>query len=288
MRRALAVTVVWVAACTLVPSAHAYRVVGPRWPGTTITYANEAPRYAGAVRKAVRAWNKARVGVRFRKAPAKRARVVFRYPRGRARGSGASGCEGIAGGTGAGWPGPFFRSSEVTVVRSCRSPAIRAFTAAHELGHVLGLGHENRRCALMNSTGSAHTGIGSKCGVGPARVWRLRRALVTRDDVRGARAIYRRAFRQSRHDHAIASFNPGDGTRSAYQPAPLRFTPVTRNAALSYRWDFGDPASGRSNSASGLDAAHAFTGPGTYTVTLRVFDGGAQIASRTASLTLFR
>lgn len=286
MRRAGVGALAVVAACTLAPSAHAYRVVGPRWPGQTITYANEAPSYAGAFRNAVRAWNRARIGIRFRRAPAATARVVFRYSR-RGRGFGPTGCEGIAGGTVAGWPGPFFMSLEVQIIRSCRSAVIRNLTAAHELGHVLGLGHENRRCALMNATGDARTGIGTKCGTRRATVRRLRRRLLTRDDVRGARAIHRRAFRQGSQDRLIASFNPGDGTRTAFRPAPVRFSSATRNDALSYRWNFGDPGSGRANAGSGFGAAHAFTGPGTYTVTLRVFDGGAEIASRAARLTLF-
>ncbi|MGZ8635122.1 MAG: PKD domain-containing protein [Solirubrobacteraceae bacterium] len=224
--------------------------------------------------------------MRFRRAPASVARVVFRYGRG-GRGSGRTGCEGIAGGTGAGWLGPYFKSQSVAVLRSCSSPAIRNLTVAHELGHVLGLGHENRRCALMNATGDAHTGIGSKCGTRGATVRRLRRQLLTRDDVRGARSIYRRPFAQRSDDQMIAIFNPGDGTRSPYQPAPVRFSSVTRNAGLSYRWNFGDPSTGAADAASGLDAPHAFSGPGTYTVTLRVFDGGAEIAWQTAQLTLF-
>lgn len=287
MRRTGVATLAVVAACTLAPSAHAYRVVGPRWPGQTITYANQAPHYAGAVRRAVRTWNRARIGIRFRRAPAATARVLFRYsPRG--RGFGPTGCEGIAGGTVPGWPGPYFRAVEVQFTRSCRSAVIRNLTAAHELGHVLGLGHESRRCALMNATGDAFTGIGSKCGTRPATVRRLRRRLLTRDDVRGARAIYRRAFRQSSQDRLIANFNPGDGTRFAFRPEPVRFSSVTRNAALSYRWHFGDPGSGPGNAASGFSADYAFSGPGTYTITLRVFDGGAEIGSRTARLTLFR
>ena len=279
-------TLAVVAACTLAPSAHAYRVVGPRWPGQTITYANQAPGYSGPVRRAVRAWNRARIGIRFRRAPAATARVVFRYSR-RGRGFGPTGCEGIAGGSVAGWPGPFFRSTVVQVTRSCRSTVIRNLTAAHELGHVLGLGHENRRCALMNSTGGARTGIGSKCGTRPATIRHLRRRLLARDDVRGARAMYRRAFKQSSQDGLIAQFSPGDGTRTAFRAEPIRFSSATRNSALRYRWDFGDPATGLANAASGPDALHTFSDPGTYSITLRVFDGGAQIASRTARLTLY-
>lgn len=104
-----------------VPAAHAYSQAGERWPGTTITYANEAPAYGSAVRYAVRIWNRARVGVRFVKAPAANARVVFRYAR-RARGFGPTGCEGISGGTTQAGPGP---SSERCGYRSSGTAAAR-------------------------------------------------------------------------------------------------------------------------------------------------------------------
>jgi PKD domain len=265
------------------PPADAYRFAGPRWPNQTISVANETPRYAGAVRKAIRVWNRARVGVRFtRVSSTDRARVVFRYASG--RGSGVHGCGGVAGGTGAGYPSPYLRMV-VFVVRTCGSPAIRRLTAAHELGHVLGLGHEDRRCALMNSSGNTATGLPSHCpGHGPA-ARRLRRRLTTADDVRGARALYRRAPRAV--DQKLALFNPGDGSRLPLGWGPVRFGAAVRNTALGYRWDFGDPASGAANSATGLDATHAYAAPGAYTIRLEVLDGGTVIATGRQRLELF-
>ena len=256
------------------PAADAYRVAGPRWPNETISVANKAPRYERAVRAAIKAWNRAKVGVRFtRVSDPSRARVVFRYSRG--GGGGLLGCEGIAGGTGAGYPTPFV-SMPVSVIRSCRSPALRKLTAAHELGHVLGLGHEDRRCALMNSTGNLRTRLPSHCGPGP---------LIRPDDKRGARALYRR--KPPTVNQQVAVFNPGDGTRVPWQTEPVGFAAAVRNEALEYRWDFGDPASGAANAATGLDAAHAFASPGVYTVTLQVLDGGAVIATAQQRLELF-
>ena len=258
----------------LAPAAEAYRFAGPRWPNETISVANRAPRYEGAVRAAVRAWNRAGVGVRFtRVSDVRRARVVFRYARG--GGGGLLGCEGIAGGTGAGYPTPFAPMG-VAVIRSCRSPVLRRLTAAHELGHVLGLGHEDRRCALMNSTGNLRTRLPFLCGPGP---------LIRRDDVRGARALYRR--KPPTVNAQVAVFNPGDGSRMPWRAEPVGFSAAVRNEALGYRWDFGDPGSGTANTATGLDPTHAFASPGTYTVTLQVLDGGTVIATSRQRLELF-
>ena len=77
----------------LAPAAQAYSFAGPRWPNRTITVATDAPRYAGAVRRAVSIWNRAKIGVRLKRVrSADRARVVFRYSGG--RGTGSTGCGG--------------------------------------------------------------------------------------------------------------------------------------------------------------------------------------------------
>ena len=222
---------------------------------------------------AIRAWNRAHVGVRFTRAPADRARVIFGYARG--GGMGRYGCEGVAGGTGAGYPSPFL-AMRVRVQRSCRSQALRRLTAVHELGHVLGLGHETRRCALMNPTGDVNTLLPSLCPRGTR--------VPTRDDIRGARALYRR--RPVAVSDTIALFNPGPGTRIPMPEGPLRLSAAARNPALEYRWHFGDRRSGAANGARGLDVAHTFTDAGVYTITLRVFDGGTHIAMRRGDIEL--
>jgi len=48
--------------------------------------------------------------------------------------------------------------------------------------------------------------------------------------------------------------------------------------AITYAWNFGDTAN---NTAAGSATSHAFTGPGTYTVTLTATDGWGKSASVT-------
>jgi hypothetical protein len=48
------------------------------------------------------------------------------------------------------------------------------------------------------------------------------------------------------------------------------FLPVAANCGNSYRWNFGDPASGTSNLSSLANPSHTFSGPGEYQVQLTV------------------
>ena len=99
---------------------------------------------------------------------------------------------------------------------------------AHELGHVLGLGHEERGCALMN-------GIGTWRGAQHCRqeaVWTWRCGLLEPDDINGVVKLYGgRTSTTSR------------GSCSAYTPirAPLSLSAERRNDG-SVGLRFGRPA----------------------------------------------
>ena len=149
------------------PGAEAYWFGGQRWPNKVITVSSEASRYNRAVAKATRVWNGARVGVHFQLASSRRARLLIRYGRGTSKGY--TGCEGVNGAAVLGYPGPGYLASVVSVRRSCRSERLRIATAVHELGHVLGLGHEDRRCSIMNSRVSLRTAVPALCRGAAAR-----------------------------------------------------------------------------------------------------------------------
>lgn len=156
-------------------AAEAYESVGRPWPGSRITYSTAAGGYTASVDRAARIWNRADVGVQFVKTSRRRAQVVLDY--------GGPRCEGAAY---AGYLGR--RQSRVRLGAGCGRSLI-VLTAVHELGHVLGLGHEAGRCARMNP-GFDGTGTPGGCRRRTLSYW-LDHALVG-DDLRGARDIYGR------------------------------------------------------------------------------------------------
>jgi PKD repeat protein len=66
----------------------------------------------------------------------------------------------------------------------------------------------------------------------------------------------------------------------------VHFSAAARNPRLQLRWNFGDPASGAANTATGPDVDHAFPSPATYTTTLTVLDGGTVIAESRREIAL--
>jgi hypothetical protein len=160
-------------------AAGQYRFDGAPWPRGVVHYYNAAPSQAWALRQAVAAWNGSGAHVRFVPSSRSRAKLIVRHDRAVASCNRAEATVG--------------RTRQPTVLifplndasRSCsRWAAARAL--AHELGHVLGLKHEDGGCAAMNSSGSYQGG--ASCEPAYPSEWRCR--LLEADDVRGIVKIY--------------------------------------------------------------------------------------------------
>lgn len=164
---------------TLVPAAAGYVPGGKTWPGGTIRYYNLAADQAWPVARAVWVWNHSGARVRFVPGSQADAQLIighFTHRRcvGHARGTLGYATRAYV------WLPRVDESSSV-----CNSYA-SAQAVAHELGHVLGLNHESRGCALMNPTG---TWRGAKLCTSP-NAWEWRCELLEADDIRGAVALY--------------------------------------------------------------------------------------------------
>ena len=203
MRRAGILIVTAVALLAAAPPAGAYVLGGPRWPQRTITYWDGGPDRA-AVRAAVRAWGESGALVRFRPAPRSHADVwITRWPR-RCRGYAQIGFD------------PGKRRARLRL-GPCDDLAESTGVVAHELGHVLGLGHERRRCAAMNPI------VAERCP--PLQLYHAACEPLLRDDARGAVALYGGRVRVGPR-RACPRFGP------PLPPAELRVTPAADGTGM--------------------------------------------------------
>jgi hypothetical protein len=178
--RALLVTLAVgaVASAVLAGSAPAYHFDGVPWPGGVVPYTSEAPDQAWAIAQAVDAWNASGAHVRFVAVPRSQAKLVIREEADKVYCS-----EGHATvGYGRGAEVVIFPAHGLT--HAC-NPYWAARVMTHELGHVLGLRHEDGVCATMNAYGTMQGG--SRCTL---ERWAWRCRLLELDDVTGVAKIY--------------------------------------------------------------------------------------------------
>jgi len=204
--------------------ANGFVAAGRPWPGGVIRYYNAATDQAWAVQRAVNAWNASGVRVKFVAVPAGRAQVRIEHFPGVA-------CT-INGEATIG----YVPKARVWVFRRDESsPYCNSYlasrTIAHELGHVLGLGHETRGCALMNPS----TTLQGPSLCPKAQVWQWRCKLLTADDVAGAVALYGGTVRPES--------GPDDCDLYPGIQAPAQLTVTSTAAAHEFRIGFRRPPS---------------------------------------------
>lgn len=244
----------------------AYRLIRepPRWRGRVIAYHSRAKRFAREVRQAARAWNSSGIRIRWKAVPANRARIEITVSR---------------KASSAGFALLFDESSR----RSRRSrghiylrPDIgswlppeqrRTATAqvvAHEMGHIMGLHHEDRRCALMNAR------IAIRCEH-PAEPWRHRCRLIERDDLLGASVLLQGRARRLAAPFCFSEPAPPgvEGLTAAASPGGVNLT--WRNGAGS-RGTSLDVARGEGGMCPQRDSG---LGAGFRVATIAAWDPGS-------------
>jgi hypothetical protein len=166
------------AALAFVPSAGAWRTHGYRWPTSTIGYYDLSHGYGWSLQQAALAWDLSGAKVRFVPVARSRADVVVgaRLDAGNGREAGEARLK-VGRGT---------IVSAVVYIRDGVDRYTAAQILTHELGHVLGIGHDDRGCATMNST--LLVDHPWKCAAPPRGMWRC--GLVTADDAAAAVHIY--------------------------------------------------------------------------------------------------
>ena len=152
--------------------------------GRVITYYNAAPEHDWAVEQGVRAWNESGADVEYAAASREEAELIIEAK--------TQGLNGHARTTHRGDGVQRAGDAQISLPIASSEGSAReqrfsiALIAAHELGHVVGLNHEDGGCATMNATINASAPV--RCEQPPANQWRC--GLLEEDDIQGAVALY--------------------------------------------------------------------------------------------------
>jgi hypothetical protein len=190
-RLVVAVTLSIVVALPASASAYHFQPERHRWENKRIPVWVGTASLRSPVARAISKWNALHLRVHFVRVTKRRdAWVTLKL-------SGRACVGGVTQVIGAHESGSFNgRSFDIRYIARARTliaprcgPDLTTFVVAHELGHVLGLGHETSKCALMNPSADAG-GSSRQC---PGLTIRERaRNPIRADDRAGVRALYRR------------------------------------------------------------------------------------------------
>jgi hypothetical protein len=143
--------------------------------------------------------------------------------------------------------------------RGCHG-TIATIIAAHELGHAVGLRHDDRHCALMNSSGTGPNGIPSHC---LSRRFDWLRHPYRKDDIAGLR----HAFHNTRPRASLRLVDVS-GRDARFK---IRVSDRERNLS-EVRLDFGDGSHADGYKPGDLPRTHSYSRAGSYTARLTVVD----------------
>ena len=176
MRLALAAALL--CALLVAPTAEAYQRLSYRWPSKTILYYDGTGKaYSKNVAAAAAAWNKSGQKARWKKTSKSRARVQIRV----SKNIPSAGLATYYGGQ----RGLIQIQPGMKGLRDSKAEGdwIATTIMTHEMGHIMGLDHETKKCAVMQPA------IGIGCP-NPKDPWQYRCRVLEPDDVRGGVALF--------------------------------------------------------------------------------------------------